>query len=57
MVTLTVPVAAVADAENVTILPAKLAVTPVGKPLATKVTAPLNPLMGVTMMVLVAVPP
>ena len=57
MVTFAGPVAAVADAVKVTTLPAKLAVTPVGRPLAAKVTAPLNPLIGVTVMVLVDVPP
>jgi hypothetical protein len=57
MVTFTVPVVAVADAVKVTTLPAKLAVTPAGRPVAANVTAPLNPPMGVTVIVLVAVPP
>jgi hypothetical protein len=57
MVTFAGPVVAVVAAVNVTTLPAKLAVTPVGRPVAAKVTALLNPLMGVTVRVLVAVPP
>lgn len=36
---------------------AKLAVTPLGRPDAVKVTAPVNPSTGVIVMVLVAVPP
>jgi hypothetical protein len=57
MVTFAGPVVAVVAAVNVTALPAKLAVTPVGRPVAANVTVPLNPLMGVTVRVLVAVPP
>jgi hypothetical protein len=57
MVTFAVPVVAVVVTVNVTTLPAKLAVTPAGRPVAAKVTAPLNPLIAVTVMVLVAVPP
>jgi hypothetical protein len=57
MVTFAVPVVAVADAVNVTTLPAKLAVTPAGMPVGAKVTVPLNPPMGVTVIVLVVVPP
>ena len=35
----------------------KLAVTPLGRPEAEKVTFPLNPLAGLTVMPLVALPP
>jgi hypothetical protein len=57
MVTVAAPVAAVADAVKVTVSPLKLAVTPLGKPLAVKVTVPVNPPVGVTVIVLVPVPP
>lgn len=62
-VTLDVPVAAVADAVKVSVLlpvvdaGLKLAVTPVGKPLAARATLPVNPPKGVTVTVLVPVPP
>jgi hypothetical protein len=58
-----VPSVAVVDAVNVNVLvPAvdiglKAAVTPAGKPLAVKATAPVNPPLGVTVMVVDAVPP
>ena len=63
IVTVAVPVAAVLDAENVTVLvPAvdaglKEAVTPAGNPLALSVTLPLKPPLGVTETVSVAVEP
>jgi len=57
MVTFEVPVVAVADAVKVITLLAKVAVTPVGRALAANVTLPLNPLTGVTVIVLVALPP
>lgn len=56
-VTVVVPVAAVLAAENVTWLEplvgfvANTAVTPLGRPLAARVTLPLNPFAGVTVMV------
>ena len=63
IVTVDVPVAAVALAVNVTelvdvvgLVP-KLAVTPEGKPEADRVTLPVNPPEGVTVMVLLALLP
>ena len=59
-VTLAVPVAAVLEAAKVTVLVPvvdaglKLAVTPVGKPLATRATVPVKPFSGLTVMVLLA---
>ena len=59
-VTLAVPVAAVLDAAKVTLLVPvvdaglKLAVTPVGKPLAARATVPVKPFSGLTVMVLLA---
>jgi len=58
MVTVTVPMAAVVEAVSVRALVvlaglvANPAVTPLGKPEADKVTLPLNPLAGETVMVL-----
>jgi len=58
MVTVELPVAAVLLAVNVSILVLVAgfglneAVTPVGRPDAARVTAPVNPLIGFTMMVL-----
>ena len=63
MVTVTVPVAAVllAVSVNVLVLVALLglndAVTPLGRPDADKVTLPLKPFCGVTVMVLVPLAP
>jgi hypothetical protein len=63
MVTLTVPVAAVPEAVNVSVLVAvveaglKAAVTPVGKTPTLSPTLPLNPPVGVTVIVLAPVPP
>lgn len=63
MVTVKVPVAAVALAVNVNELVEvvgfvpKLAVTPLGRPEADKVTLPVNPPEGVTVIVLLPVPP
>jgi hypothetical protein len=63
MVTVACPVAAVAEAVNVSVLVPvvevglKLAVTPLGRPLALRATLPVKPLPGVTVTVLVAVPP
>jgi hypothetical protein len=63
MVTLEVPAAAVLLAANVTMLVAvagfvpNVAVTPVGKPDAARVTAPVNPPTSVTIMVSVALLP
>lgn len=63
MVTLLVPAVAVLDAVNVTVLVPvveaglKLAVTPLGKPLAASATVPVKPLDGLTVIVLLAVPP
>jgi hypothetical protein len=57
------PTVAVADAVKVTVLAPvveaglKLAVTPLGKPLALKVTLPANPPLEVTVITLVAVAP
>lgn len=62
-VTLVVPVAAVLEAVNVTVLlpvvdaGLKLAVTPEGKPLAESATLPVNPPNGETVTVLLPVPP
>ena len=62
-VTVAVPVAAVAEAVKVSVLVPvvedglKLAATPLGRPLALKATLPVKPLPGVTVTVLVAVPP
>ena len=62
-VTFAVPVVAVLAAVNVNVLVPvvddglKLAVTPEGKPLALRVTLPVNPPIAVTVMELVAVPP
>jgi len=62
-VTVAAPVAAVAEAVKVRVLVPvvdvglKLAVTPLGKPLALRATLPVKPLPGVTVTVLVAVPP
>ena len=63
MVTVDVPVVAVALAVNVKLLlpvvlaGLKLAVTPAGNPEADKLTLPLKPLLGFTVMVLLAVLP
>jgi len=63
MVTVVAPVAAVAEAVKVKVLAAVVeaglnpAVTPVGKPLALKVTLLLNPPIDVTVIVLVPVLP
>jgi hypothetical protein len=57
IVTVALPVAAELEAVNVTTSPLKLAVTPDGKPLAANVTVPLKPPVGVTVIVLVPVPP
>jgi hypothetical protein len=57
MVTVDDPVVAVVDAVKVAVLPLKLTVTPVGRLLAVKVTVPVNPPVGVTVIVLVPVPP
>jgi len=60
---LAVPVVAVLDAAKVSVLLAvvetglKLAVTPAGTPLTLSVTLPVKPPRGVTLMVLLAVPP
>ena len=62
-VTLTVPVAAVLEAVKVSVLlpvvevGLKLAVTPAGKPLALRATLPVNPPEGVTVTVLLPLPP
>lgn len=62
-VTLMVPVVAALEAVKVSVLVPvvdaglKLAVTPVGRPLAARVTLPVNPSRGVTVTVLVPVPP
>src|SRR5580658_737417 len=59
IVTVAVPVVAVALAVNVRMLVAvagfvpNAAVTPVGKPVAERVTLPVNPFAGVTVIVLV----
>lgn len=63
MVTVAVPVVAVLLAVKVTVLVVvalaglKDAVTPLGSPEADKLTLPLNPLMGVTVTVLLPLPP
>jgi hypothetical protein len=63
MVTVAGPATAVlvADSVNVLVLAAglglKAAVTPVGKPVADKVTLPLKPFSGETVMVLEPLPP
>ena len=63
MVTVVVPVVAVPLAVNVTVLVLvvlaglKLAVTPPGRPEAERLTEPLKPLTGVTVMVLVPLAP
>lgn len=63
IVTVAVPVVAVLLAVNVTVLLVvvlpglKDAVTPLGRPEADKLTLPLNPLIGLTVMVLVPLPP
>lgn len=63
IVTVTVPVAAVADAVKVSVLVVvaglglKIAVTPVGKPVAPRVTLPLKPFDGVMVTVLVPLVP
>jgi len=63
-VTVAAPTAAVAEAVKVNVLEPvvveaglKLAVTPLGRPLAVKATLPANPLIRLTVIVLVAVPP
>jgi len=64
-VTVAAPTVAVLEAVNVSVLPAdpdtelglKLAVTPVGRPLTPKVTAPVKPLIEDTVMLLAAVVP
>ena len=48
---------AVLAAVKVTVLPVMLIVTPGGGALALRVTAPVNPPTGVTVIVLAAVPP
>jgi len=63
MVTVELPVAAVVLAVNVSVLVLVAgfglndAVTPVGRPDAASVTAPVNPLIGDTVMVLFPMPP
>ncbi len=63
IVTVTAAAAAVLVAVNVTVLVPvvetgeKAALTPVGNPVALKATLPVNPPVGVTVIVLVAVPP
>jgi hypothetical protein len=63
MVTVAGPVAAVAPAESVSTLEpvvglvAKAAATPLGRPVAARVTLPANPPAGVTVMVSLAPPP
>ena len=63
MVTVELPVAAVLLAVNVSVLVLVAgfglndAVTPVGRPDAASVTAPVNPLIGDTVMVLFPMPP
>ena len=63
IVTVTVPVAAVALAVKVSVLVVeagfglKPAVTPLGKPVAERVTLPLNPFIGVMLIVLVPLLP
>ena len=63
MVTVAAPIAAVAAAVKVSVVlrvedaGLKAAVTPEGNPLSEKLTAPVNPFCGVTVMVLVALAP
>ena len=63
MVTVELPVAAVVLAVNVSVLVLVAgfglndAVTPVGRPDAARVTVPVNPFVGVTLMVLVPLAP
>jgi len=57
MVKVEVPVAAVLLAASVKVLLANDAVTPLGTPDAVKVTAPLKPFDGVTVIVLVPLRP
>jgi hypothetical protein len=57
IVTVDEPAAAEVEAVNVAVSPLKLTVTPVGRPLAVKVTVPVKPPVGVTVIVLVPVPP
>ncbi len=53
-----VPTAAALEAVNVTMFPVRVAVTPAGGALTLKVTPPVNPPSGVTVIALVAaVPP
>jgi len=62
-VRLAVPAVAVADAAKVRVLTVvveaglKLAVTPPGRPLTLSATLPVNPPLGMTLIVLLAVPP
>ncbi len=53
-VTVAVPMAAEALAVSVNLVELKEAVTPVGNPVATRAGVPVNPLIGVTVMVLAA---
>jgi hypothetical protein len=63
MVPVTVPVAAVALAVSVSVLLVVVgfglnpAVTPLGRPVALKVTLPVNPSIGLTVIALVPLPP
>jgi hypothetical protein len=63
MVTLTVPVAAVLEAVNVSVLVPvveaglKAAVTPIGRAPTLRAALPVNPPLGVTVIVLAPVPP
>ena len=57
IVTVEVPVAAVLLADNVITPLLKDAVTPVGRPDAVYATVPLNPFVGVAVMVLVPLVP
>jgi hypothetical protein len=57
MVTVEIPAAAVELAVSVKVVLANEAVTPVGKPEADKATAPVKPLVGVVVMVLVPLAP
>jgi hypothetical protein len=62
IVTVAGPTAAVLDAMNVNVLPVvalaglKDAVTPLGRPLAVRATAPVKPLIGVIEIVLLPLP-